>query len=153
MKLEHSLPERPGLLHATPVFDIFALLLLFFLLGPSFVLQSGVRVDPPPSRFQLERFDETLVVTLVSGTIDGAPKVYLGREAVTADGLATRLRALHRDGASQQAVVLLKSDQNTPIKVEREIAETIIEAGFRLALVGRLPDEGEVAETPPTEDE
>jgi len=140
MKLESNLPERPGLLHAMPVFDIFALLLLFFLLGPSFVLQSGVRVDPPPSRFQLERFEETLVVSLVTGATDAPPAIYLGRELVTAAELVERLATIRRDGQATQVVVLLKSDQFTPVKFEREVAETILDIGFRLALVGRLPD-------------
>jgi len=153
MKLVSHLPERPGMLHATPLFDIFALLLLFFLLGPSFVLQSGVRVDPPPSRFQLERFEETLAVTLVTGAVDAPPAIYLGRDRVTAVELASRLAGLRRDGMATQAVVLLKSDENTPVKVEREIAESILEAGFRLALVGRIADAGEEFGTPAPEDE
>lgn len=141
MKLESNLPERPGLLHAMPVFDIFALVLLFFLLGPSFVLQSGVRVDPPPSRFQLERFEETLVVTLASGAVDASPAIYLGREKISASELVTRFEAYRHEGLAARAVVLLKSDQFTPVKFEREIAEVILEKGFRLALVGRLPAE------------
>ncbi|MFU8892071.1 MAG: hypothetical protein ACNA8L_00440 [Luteolibacter sp.] len=140
MKLESNLPERPGLLHVMPVFDIFALLLLFFLLGPSFILQSGVRVDPPPSRFQLERFEETLVVTLVSGAVDAAPVIYLGRESVTSGELVERLTGLWHEGLATQTVVLLKSDPFTPVRIEREIAESILKCGFRLALVGRLPD-------------
>jgi biopolymer transport protein ExbD len=140
MKLESNLPERPGLLHAMPVFDIFALLLLFFLLGSSFVLQSGVRVDPPPSRFQLERFEETLVVSLVTGAADALPSIYFGRELVTAAELTERLAIIRQDGKAAQVVVLLRSDQFTPVIFEREIAESILDLGFRLALVGRLPD-------------
>jgi len=151
MKLDSNLPERPGLLHATPVFDLFALLLIFMLLGPSFVLQSGVRVDPPPSRFQLERFDETLVVTIVSGAVDAAPAIYLGQEMVTVDELTGRLAGLRHEGMAAQAVVLLKSDPFTPVKFEREIAESILDLGFRLALVGRLPEA--VPEESPTQDE
>lgn len=139
MKLDSNLPERPGLLHAIPVFDIFALLLLFFLLGPSFVLQSGVSVDPPPSRFQLERFEETLVVSLVSGAVDAPPVIYFGRELVTADELTERLLKLRQDGLISQLVVLLKSDEFTSVKFERQIAERILDHGFSLALVGRLP--------------
>lgn len=150
MKLESHLPERPGLLHALPVFDIFALLLLFFLLGPSFVLQSGVRVDPPPSRFQLERYEETLVVSLMSGTVDATPVIYLGREQVDADQLIATLTGLREDGLAAQAVVLLKSDENTPVRIERDIAEAIMETGFRLALVGRQPD-AEAPQQPDTE--
>ncbi len=147
MKLESHLPERPGLLHAMPVFDLFALLLLFFLLGPSFVLQSGVRIDPPPSRFQLERFEDTLVVTLVSGAIDLPPTIYLGREPVTAVELLDRLADLSKEGVSANTMVVIKSDEMTPVKFERQIAEAILSSGFRLALAGRLPDE-----QPPTAD-
>ena len=35
MKLEMTLPERPGFLHAVPVLNLFALLLLFLLLSVS----------------------------------------------------------------------------------------------------------------------
>lgn len=136
MKLESHLPERPGLLHATPVFDIFALLLLFFLMGPSFILQSGVRVDPPPSRFQLERFEETLVVTLVAGAVDAPPDLFLGPEQIDIDGLRRRLDALKSDGLATRAVVLLKSDGNTTVNDERKIAELILASGFRFALLG-----------------
>lgn len=140
MKLESNLPERPGILHVMPMFDIFALLLLFFLLGPSFVLQSGVRVDPPPSHFQLERFEETLVVSIVTGAVDAKPLIYLGRELVTADELSGRLDTLRQEGQAAEAVVLLKSNENTPVKFERALAESILENGFRLALVGRNPE-------------
>ncbi len=140
MKLDSHLPERPGLLHAMPVLDIFALLLLFFLMGPSFVLQSGVRVEAPPSRFQLERFEDALVVTLAAGAVDSPPTIYLGREQVTRDSLVARLEVLREEGLTTRAMVLLKSDERTPVRVEREIAEVILETGFRLALVGSRPD-------------
>lgn len=143
MKLESHLPERPGLLHALPVFDIFALLLLFFLMGPSFVLQSGVRVEPPPSRFQLERFEETLVVTLVAGAVDAPPAIYLGQELVDADVLQARLAGLRDAGFATQAVVLLRSDERTPVRVEREITEAILASGFRLALLGSQANDEE----------
>ena len=67
MKLEMSLPERPGFLHAVPILNIFALVQLFFLLGPSLVLHSGVAVDLAPSRFQMERYQDSIVVTLGPG--------------------------------------------------------------------------------------
>jgi len=147
MKLESNLPERPGLLHVTPVFDIFALLLLFFLLGPSFVLQSGIRVDPPPSQFQLERFEETLVVNVLSGALDATPVIYLGTEPVGAEELAGRLESYREAGMIPRTLVILRSDENTPVKFERELAEEILAAGFRLALAGRLPDSEPETET------
>jgi biopolymer transport protein ExbD len=137
MKLEMSLPERPGLLHAVPVFDIFALLLLFFLMGPSFVLQSGVTVDLPPSRFQMERFEDTLVVTLGPGEPD--LRIHLGRDPVSMSELGRRLDELRDAGAPARTIVLLKTDEGTPVRDERLISELVLEKGFRLGLVGSNP--------------
>lgn len=134
MKLETTLPERPGLLHAVPVLDIFALLWLLFLLGPSLLRQSGVSVELPPSRFQLERFQETLVITLGPGG-DG-PRIHLGRDLVDFPELAARLEQLRGEGAPARAMVLLQTDVGAPVGIERQVSELVLGKGFRLALVG-----------------
>lgn len=129
-----SLPERPGLLHAVPVLDIFALLWLLFLLGPSLLRQSGVAVDLPPSRFQLERYQDTLVITIGPG--EAEPRIHLGRDAVSLADLATRLEQLRAEGAPAGTIVLLQTDKGTPVGVERQITELVLGRGFRMALVG-----------------
>lgn len=134
MKLEMSLPERPGLLHAVPVLDIFALLWLLFLLGPSLSQQSGVAVELPPSRFQLERFQNSLVVTLGPG--ESAARIHLGRDPLTVEELAARLEKLRAEGATASAIVLLQTDAGTPVGTERQVTELVLSKGFRLALVG-----------------
>lgn len=147
MKLETRLPERPGLLHAVPVMDIFLLLWLLFLLGPSLLRQSGIGVELPPSRFQLERYRETLVITLGPG--EPEPRIHLGRDAMDLEQLDERLERLRIDGAPATAVVLLQTDAGTPVGIERRVSELVLEKGFRLALVGaNLPDE-----EPPQPDE
>ncbi len=137
MKLEMTLPERPGFLHAVPILNIFALLLLFFLLGPALVLQSGVAVDLPPSKFQMERYQDALVVTLGPG--EPGPRIHLGRDAVTPAELAERLDKLRADGAPAKTIVLLQTDTGTPVGVEREVTELALGKGFRVALVGKNP--------------
>jgi len=139
MKLEITLPERPGFLHALPVIDLFSLLWLLFLLAPSLMRQSGVEVDLPPSRFQLERYQNSVVITLRPG--DGAPSIHMGRESVTREQLVERLEALRASGKDRSSMVLLQSDLGTSVATEREISELVLERGFRLALVG--------ANTPP----
>jgi biopolymer transport protein ExbD len=136
MKLEMSLPERPGFLHALPILNIFALMQLFFLLGPSLIMQSGVAVELPPSRFQMERYDQSIVITLGPGEPD--PRIHLGRDPVTAAELSKRLDQLRADGAQTQAMVLLQSDAGTPVGVEREVTEMVLAKGYRLALVGKI---------------
>ncbi len=137
MKLEMTLPERPGFLHVLPVFNLFLLLLLFLMLGPALRLQSGVRIELPPSKFQMERFRNALVVTLGPG--QSAPRVHFGRHQLTLPELATRLDALRADGTAAKSIILLQADVGTPVGVEREVAEMILGKGFRLAMVGQPP--------------
>jgi biopolymer transport protein ExbD len=137
MKLEMSLPERPGFLHAVPILNIFALVQLFFLLGPSLVLHSGVAVDLAPSRFQMERYQDSIVVTLGPG--EPRPRIHLGRDAVSVHELSERLDKLRTDGTQTKAIVLLQTDAGTPVGIEREVTELVLDKGFRLALVGKNP--------------
>jgi len=137
MKLEMTLPEQPGFLHALPLFDLFALLLLFLLMGPAMVLQSGISVELPPSRFQMERFEETLVVTLSPG--EPQARIHLGRTPVSFEELGEQLDELREAGHANKAVVLLQSDAATPVGQERELTEMILGKGFRVALIGRTP--------------
>lgn len=146
MKLELSLPERPGFLHALPIVNLFALMQLFFLLGPSLILQSGVAVELPPSRFQMERFQDSIVVTLGRG--DGEAVIYLGREEVTLNGLSERLEKLRETAAQRTSLVLLKTDQSTAVRTEREVTELVLRKGFRLALVGKTVLESERVAAP-----
>lgn len=129
-----TLPERPGLLHAVPILNLFALLWLLVLLSPLLSQQSGVTVDLPPSRFQLERFQDTLVVTLGPGA--GAPRIHIGRDSVTLAELGARFDGLRADGMAAKAMVLLQTDAGTPVGVERQVAELVLGKGFRLAMVG-----------------
>jgi biopolymer transport protein ExbD len=147
-----SLPERPGLLHAVPILDIFALLWLLFLLGPSLLRQSGVTVELPPSRFQLERYQDALVVTLGPGEAD--PRIHLGRDAVTLADLSSRLDQLATDGAIAKLMILLQTDAGTPVGVERQVSELILAKGFKLAIVGaNAPAPGSAEQIPDTNPE
>lgn len=133
MKLESTLPDRPGFLHAVPVFDLFALLLLFILLGPSFIHQSGVRVDMPLSRYQIERDPNAAVITITQGV---PPVLWLEREQVSREELIRRLAA-RREGSTGSLSVYVRSDGKIPADFERQVAETALQQGYRVYLLGR----------------
>ena len=147
MKLEMTLPERPGFLHAVPILNIFALVQLFFLLGPSLVLQSGVAVELAPSRFQMERYQDTLVVTLGPG--EPGPRIHLGRDAMSMDELTHRLDGLRSGGATAKSIVLVQTDAGTPVGAERAVTELLLDRGFRVAMVGKTPTVGLVPASKP----
>jgi biopolymer transport protein ExbD len=135
MKLRSTLPEHPGFLHAVPVLDMFGLLLVFLLLGPAFVAQTGVSIELPPSRFQLDRFAQPLVISATAGD---PPVVFLGHEQVEMKQLARRLQGERAAlGKSGERVVLLRLDAGVPVTVERQLAEVALQNGFRVMLAGR----------------
>jgi biopolymer transport protein ExbD len=134
MKLETTLEERPGFLHALPLFDLFALVTMLLLLGPMFLSQSGISVEMPSSRFQMQRYGDSIVVTVGPG--DSEATLYLGRRALTLGELASNLEELRKDERMSRALVLLKADVNTTVGMERKVSEIILLAGFKMALVG-----------------
>ncbi len=150
MKLELTLPERPGLLHAVPILNLFALLWLLVLYGPLLLRQSGMAVELPPSRFQLERYQDAVVVTLGPG--ETSPRIHLGRDLVTLEVLGGHLEKLRADGAAATAIVLLQSDAGTPVGAERQVIELVVGKGFRLALVGANASTEPIPATTPPRD-
>ncbi|MEP4079642.1 ExbD/TolR family protein [Haloferula sp.] len=133
MKLVSTLPERAGFLHAIPLFDLFALLLVFIMLGPSFVRHSGVSVEMPMSRYQVERDPNAAVITITQGS----PAVlWLERERVSEAELIQRL-AERRGQSAAVPTVYIRSDADIPASYERQVAETALQQGFRVYLLGR----------------
>lgn len=145
MKLESTLPERPGFLFVVPAFNLFALLLVFFLLGPSFVSQSGVAVELPVSRFQMDRQADATVVTITAGD---PPGYWLEREPVSLGQLSERLDARRGSESAPATTVLLRVDKGVPVEIQRNIAEVALQKGLRVYLLGQ--PEG-AAESKPTE--
>ncbi len=134
MKLETTLEERPGFLHAMPFFDLLILVTMILLLGPMFLSHSGVVVELPPSQFQMERYKNSIVVTLGPGEMN--PRLHLGRQAVSMEELASQLAVLNEDEQNATAIVMLKTDAGVSVAMERQVSEIILASGFKLALVG-----------------
>lgn len=144
MKLETTLGERPGFLHALPLFDLFSLVAMLLLMSPMFLGSSGVMVDVPVSGFEMERYDDSIVITLGAG--DENNRLYLGRNAIDLEDLPELLNELGEGEAKTRTIILLKSDVGTSVGMERKVSEIILKAGFSMALVGKAP-------TPPGERE
>lgn len=148
MKLETTLDERPGFLHALPLFDLFMTAALLMLIAPAFFIQSGVNVELPVSQFQMQRYRESIVITLHAGKSD--PQIYLGREAVDLAQLGARLEEMKSDADLSRAMVLLKTDQSTPSGTQSEIMELVLGLGYKLALVAK--NDMEASESKPQDE-
>ena len=136
MKLETTLPERVGFLHAVPIFDLFALLLIAIMLGPSFITQAGVQVEMPVSRFQVARQSDASVITITQGE---PPVIWLERVQVSEEELVAKLES-RRLASIQVPVVYVRSDKQISAEFERRVTELALQAGFRVYLLGRAED-------------
>lgn len=142
MKLTRSATSVPvvgGLTGVVPLVNVVLLLLLFFLLGSSFVLQPGVSVTLPTSRLQLAPMVNAPVVSILRGN---PPRIYFLDQAVSAEELTTKLTALRSPGpegklpsspAGNRSVVI-RADRGTPYETVMAVGSRALEAGFNVVL-------------------
>lgn len=132
MKLEPTVRVR-GL---APVYagtvTVVLLLVFFLLLSTSFMMQPGVAVELPVSRFLLPAMQEPLVVSVTGGP--GATVFFEDRATDTAQ-LGGRLEA--RRTSSRQVVI--KADQDAPLSLVSAVTELALERGFSVALAASRP--------------
>lgn len=121
---------------------------MLLLLGPVFLNQSGVSVELPASQFQMQRYGESIVITLHSGKNE--PQIYLGREVVSMDELGSRLEVLKADEVMSRAMVLLKTDIGAPAGMQSKIVDLVLRLGYKIALVGKT--EPEIPESEPMDE-
>jgi biopolymer transport protein ExbD len=132
MKLEPTVRVRGAVPLVAGAFNVVLLLVFFILLSTSFLLQPGIAVELPVSRFLLPAMQDPLVVSVTGGP--GAA-VYFEDRVVEPAQLGARLDT--RRAASRQVVI--KADRDAPLALVAEVTETALERGFSVALAASLP--------------
>jgi biopolymer transport protein ExbD len=136
--LTRRLQPLRGLVDLAPVVNVVLLLLCFFLLSSSFVLQPGIKVDPPRSAIGIGTPSSRLIVavTLAPQQFDdkGAPLkrepvLYFNDQVVNLDGLRTALDQLPSSRVTPSLVI--KADKDVPL----DLIASIIEAAHRFPVV------------------
>jgi len=131
-------PERKPIVafSAIGLTDIVLLLLIFFLLSSTYILQPGIRVDLPEAQV-VETVDrQTLTVTI---PISGG--VYLNDEPVSLAELPARLQQELAGGADKD--IILRADEDIPFKRAVEIMDIAKRVGAERFLVAtRTREEG-----------
>ncbi len=133
MKLESTLPEGVGFLHAVPLFNLFAVLLMCYAIGPKLEEKTGITLSMPSSLFQLERFEEAAVVTM---TVDGTDSLYLGTRSISLNELDPLLDEQLQSGRRENSAIVIRADRLVPSDALRQVAEICISKGLRVVLAG-----------------
>lgn len=127
MKLQTPVRMRGAVPLVTASATVVLLLLFFLLLSNAFLLQPGVAIELPASRFLLPAMQDPLVVSITGGA--GA-SVYFEDRLVEPAQLGPRLE--DRRSASRQVVI--KADRDAPISLVSTVTELALERGFSVAL-------------------
>jgi biopolymer transport protein ExbD len=136
--LTRRLQPLRGLVDLAPVVNVVLLLLCFFLLSSSFVLQPGIKVDPPRSAIGIGTPSTRLIVavTLTPQQFDanGAPLkrdpvLYFNDQIVSLDGLRAALDQLPSGRVTPSLVI--KADKDVPL----DLITSIIDVAHRFPVV------------------
>lgn len=134
MKLESSILKRSGFLHVAPILDVVLLLLIFFLLGSSFTLRSGVAVEVPESEAVLRPMPKAHVVSVTAGEV---PRILFNDREVTLEELGEALEG-SREMTSH---VVVRGDVLAGFGTVFEVGNVALQRGFAVAFATTSPGE------------
>jgi len=102
MKLEHGLRQ----IDIAPLIDVVFLLLIFFMLTSSFVVQPGIKINLPKAVTS-----EVVNRESIELVVSGENVVYLGGKVITMD----ELNKLFKQTSGRKQSVLIKSDRRASL--------------------------------------
>lgn len=126
------------MLHALPLLDLIALVLIFPLLGPSFVPLAGVEVELPENDFRMQRVLNPIVVTVTAGE---DPQIWVGKQKVNRDRMLEQVAAeakSWREGGAP--VVLMKVDRRVPDSFGEDLTYELLRQGYRCFWAAKMQD-------------
>ena len=134
MKLEMSLPQRPGLIYTMPVLDILVLVLIFPLLASSFSTDAGVSLKLQDTSHRFERMERSIVVTVKGGELR---EIYINRKLIEEKNLLSELALEAKNWKSGGPVgVIYRVDKQIPSGFKDRISDMLLEEGYRVYNAG-----------------
>ena len=123
MKLERTVNYHFGWLVLVALVNVSFLLVFFLLLSSNFILQQGISVSMPFSRFTLGPQTNQRIISITGGAV---PAIYFRDQRVTMEQLGPLLDAAKRDGQS----IIIKADRSTSYETVAEVTNAALEHGI-----------------------
>ncbi len=133
MKLRQSHPPINTFSLAS-LTDIVLLLLIFFLLASTYVIQPGIKVELPPSETSQVVDQKSIIITI---TREGA--VWIGSEKTTIEGIGALLRRQIVSGTAQ--TIVIKADRSVSLEILVKVIDRIKAAGGERFLIATIKEE------------
>ena len=132
MKLSRTSTISFGWLYVFPLLDVVFLLIFFFLLSSSFVLQPGIAVTVPFSRFTLGPQPNQQIISITGGP---NPAIYLRDQKVTLAQLGPALDVTKREGRP----IVIKADRLVSYDLVMAVTNTALERGISSVALATTP--------------
>lgn len=130
LKFKRHLKLDEDRLDVTPLIDVVFLLLIFFMLTSTFVLQPGIKVKLPRAITSEALREENLVIVITAGG-----KIYLDNEIISPDELSVRLEKAAQD----ERAVLIKADQKISLGRVVEVWDLCRDVGITQVSIATEP--------------
>jgi biopolymer transport protein ExbD len=123
MKLIRTQVYHFGWIGVVSTLDVVFLLIFFVLLSSNFVLQPGIAVSLPLSKFTLGPQVNPQIISITGGV---APSIYFRDEKVALDQLGPLLDAAKSEGRP----IIIKADRQTPYEFVAAATNAALEHGI-----------------------
>lgn len=143
MNLQRNKASQPKLMESfnmTPMIDLVFLLLIFFLLTSSYMLQTGIRVDLPKAKEVKTTVEQELTITITK-----EKDIFVNDEQVSLLGLEEVL--VEKAKKLDHKRVVIKPDTNLDTGSLIKVMDIAKEAGFESFGIATWPEKGEEKKT------
>lgn len=132
MKLSRTVNYNFGWLVFIGLVDVAFLLVFFLLLSSNFILQQGISVSMPFSRFTLGPQTSRQIISITGGAV---PAIYFQDQRVTMEQLGALLDVVKRRDES----IIIKADRSTSYETVAEVANAALEHGITSVALAATP--------------
>lgn len=112
--------------------DLAFLLAFFLLLSSNFILQQGISISMPFSRFSLGPQSNQQIISITGGAV---PAIYFQDQRVTMEQLGPLLDAAKRKDQS----IIIKADRSASYEIVAEVTNAVLEHGITSVALAATP--------------
>ena len=132
MKLARTKEYHFGWLGLVALLDVLFLLIFFVLLSSNFILQPGISMSLPVSRFTLGPQLNPQIISITGGAV---PAVYFRDQKVELEQLGPLLEEAKRENRP----VIIKADRLTPYELVVSVTNAALEHGIASVSLATAP--------------
>ena len=132
MKLSRTTNYNFGWLLLIGLVDLAFLLAFFLLLSSNFILQQGISISMPFSRFTLGPQNNQQIISITGGAV---PAIYFQDQRVNMEQLGPLLDTAKR----KDQAIIIKGDRSASYETVAEVTNAALEHGIRSVALAATP--------------